>query len=217
MSTAVYLFCNEAYGRAFEAVFVEHSRQDRSHDWRIVHSTRNRRRPGIRERAKRAIDSARQVLGATQASRMYVQDVNSKDFVDSIEPGAIGVVAGFNQIFKPATIERFSIIVNFHPSILPHYSGAIPSYWALKNGESRSGFTAHVLTSKVDNGPILHQEYVAIPASCGEQELDHLISTRAAAYLDRSMDELLSGRGLTGTLLDSPYVVKVETVPSKRH
>jgi methionyl-tRNA formyltransferase len=54
--------------------------------------------------------------------------------------------------------------INFHFGLLPKYKGADPIFWQLKNGETRSGITIHVMTGEIDAGMvILKEEMPAIP------------------------------------------------------
>ena len=54
--------------------------------------------------------------------------------------------------------------VNFHGSLLPRYRGRTPHVWAIINGETKTGVTAHLIDTKVDNGDILRQLEIEIPA-----------------------------------------------------
>jgi methionyl-tRNA formyltransferase len=45
--------------------------------------------------------------------------------------------------------------INLHPGLLPKYRGADPVFWQIKNREINGGITAHLMTDKIDNGPIL--------------------------------------------------------------
>ena len=56
--------------------------------------------------------------------------------------------------------EKYS--VNFHGSLLPKYRGRTPHVWAIINGETKTGITAHVIDEEVDNGAIIDQEIVEI-------------------------------------------------------
>lgn len=51
--------------------------------------------------------------------------------------------------------------INIHGALLPQYRGANPTQWAILNGEFETGATLHVMTSGIDEGPILDQ--VKIP------------------------------------------------------
>lgn len=52
--------------------------------------------------------------------------------------------------------------INFHPSLLPRHRGAAPNYWVLKNRESRTGMTSHVIDAGMDTGPIIAQVPVPV-------------------------------------------------------
>lgn len=47
--------------------------------------------------------------------------------------------------------------VNLHPSLLPKYRGRAPINWAILNGETRLGLTAHFIDDGVDSGDIIAQ------------------------------------------------------------
>lgn len=50
--------------------------------------------------------------------------------------------------------------VNVHPSCLPQYKGALPTLWALKNGDRSSCVTIQRIGSNVDGGDILRRSKV---------------------------------------------------------
>lgn len=52
--------------------------------------------------------------------------------------------------------------INFHPSYLPAYRGPRPIEWQLINGERYGGCTAHFMTKRFDEGPIILQEKIEI-------------------------------------------------------
>ena len=52
--------------------------------------------------------------------------------------------------------------VNFHGSLLPRYRGRTPHVWAIINGETESGITAHLMNSCCDDGDIVKQLHVPI-------------------------------------------------------
>lgn len=51
---------------------------------------------------------------------------------------------------------------NLHGSLLPKYRGRTPHVWAIINGETKAGITAHVIDSGCDTGQIIHQIEVPI-------------------------------------------------------
>lgn len=54
--------------------------------------------------------------------------------------------------------------INFHPSLLPKYRGPNPYFWVLRNGEPRTGVTAHFMEETLDTGPIILQKAMDIEA-----------------------------------------------------
>lgn len=75
----------------------------------------------------------------------------------------LGYTMLFTQIFPATVIESFrSGLINFHPSLLPKYRGPHPVNWALINGESNTGVTAHFVSPKVDGGSVIMAESVSI-------------------------------------------------------
>ena len=54
--------------------------------------------------------------------------------------------------------------INFHGSLLPKYRGRTPHVWAIINGESKTGVTAHLIDQEVDNGAIIKQFEIEIPS-----------------------------------------------------
>lgn len=56
--------------------------------------------------------------------------------------------------------------INFHFGLLPRYQGADPVFWQLRNGEKEGGITVHIMTSHIDNGPVLY--YERLPLMPGE-------------------------------------------------
>lgn len=53
-------------------------------------------------------------------------------------------------------------MVNVHPSLLPKYPGLQTHQRALDAGDSHGGCTVHLVTSDLDDGPVLGQTAVAI-------------------------------------------------------
>lgn len=80
------------------------------------------------------------------------------------------LVGSWCEKFEKATydIPRIATI-NAHPSLLPKYRGPNPYFWAIKNLETESGITFHLMDKGYDTGAILAQEIVKIyPSDTGE-------------------------------------------------
>ena len=54
------------------------------------------------------------------------------------------------------------ITFNIHGSLLPKYRGRTPHVWAIINGETKAGITAHLIDAGCDTGKIIHQIEIPI-------------------------------------------------------
>lgn len=63
--------------------------------------------------------------------------------------------------------------LNIHDSLLPKYAGFSPLIWALINGESEVGVTAHMMNEGLDAGDIVSQHAVAVGPTDTATDLFH--------------------------------------------
>lgn len=61
--------------------------------------------------------------------------------------------------------------INFHGSLLPKYRGRTPHVWAIINGETVAGVTAHLMEREMDAGSVVAQHPVNIGADMTGAEL----------------------------------------------
>ncbi len=195
------LFCNEGYGAPYEAAFREWTAR-KSAEALIVKSERRRfrRGRGLRPRVRRAAWRAelawRNRRALASAGLVYAPDVNDAHFLDryvGTDRETVGLVAGFDQIFRPHAIDRFGRFYNFHPSILPYYRGPVPSHWCIANGERRTGVTVHAVAPEIDAGEILWQTVVPIETD-DERALDAALARAGAGLLTELLGLLDAGR-----------------------
>jgi len=73
--------------------------------------------------------------------------------------------AGFMRIMTPVLIEPWAgRMLNIHPSLLPRYKGLHTHQRAIDAGDREAGCTVHVVTTELDDGPILAQARVPVLA-----------------------------------------------------
>jgi methionyl-tRNA formyltransferase len=200
-----YLFCNLRFGARFTLLAREHHRRTGAR-WTVVLSSRGASPQFSSElRARWRVARLRVRLGVPVRR---VADVNAPEFAAALEPGAHGIVAGFNQIFHPATIARFASLVNLHPSVLPHYRGPLPSHWVLERGESASGFTLHRVSEAIDAGEVLFQGRVEVGGARTADELDERIAEAALPAVEAWIDHTDRGGVWTPCTLETASVYR---------
>lgn len=75
----------------------------------------------------------------------------------------LGICSTFHRILKDNHFQNVKKMINIHPSLLPAYKGGHPFTWMLKNGEQVIGVSAHLMSDKIDGGPIIFQEKMLNP------------------------------------------------------
>lgn len=104
------------------------------------------------------------------------------------------VLAGFMRVLTAGFVEHYAgRLVNIHPSLLPAFTGLHTHQRALEAGCTVAGATVHLVTQKLDDGPILAQ--AAVPILTGDTAgtlaarvvtQEHLMYPRAIAALLRA-------------------------------
>ena len=78
------------------------------------------------------------------------------------------LLIGFMRILSPWFCHHWNNrILNVHPSLLPKYAGGMDMNVheeVLKNNETETGCTIHIVTAEVDAGPIVVQKKCAVEA-----------------------------------------------------
>jgi len=68
--------------------------------------------------------------------------------------------------------------INAHPSLLPKYRGPNPYFWTIRNQETISGVTFHLIDKGFDTGAILAQEEIKIfPSDTGKTLKERTVLT----------------------------------------
>ncbi|MDR9388135.1 MAG: phosphoribosylglycinamide formyltransferase [Balneolaceae bacterium] len=102
--------------------------------------------------------------------------------VESMRPH-FGVLAGYLKKLPATLLDILSgPVFNIHPSLLPKFGGK--GFYGLRvhkavleAGETESGCTVHLVTDQYDEGPILAQARLSIPAKCTPEELAEAVLT----------------------------------------
>jgi phosphoribosylglycinamide formyltransferase-1 len=87
------------------------------------------------------------------------------DLHDTLVEYGVDIIclAGFMRILTPEFINKWDgKVLNIHPSLLPKYKGLHTHQRAIDAGDSHGGVSVHVVTSELDDGPVLGQTAVPI-------------------------------------------------------
>lgn len=108
------------------------------------------------------------LLSIIRANNIYeikAVRANSKKFIremQKLKPDVI-IVGSWGEIIKKeiSSIPKISFI-NCHPSLLPKHRGSNPYSSVIRQGETKTGVTFHILNEKIDAGDILLQAEIPV-------------------------------------------------------
>jgi formyltetrahydrofolate deformylase len=98
------------------------------------------------------------------------------------------VLARYMQIVTPQFLAEVGCaLINIHHSFLPSFIGAAPYRRARERGVKLVGATAHYVTEKLDDGPIIEQDVVRVDHRHGVSDLTRLGADVERAVLSRAV------------------------------
>lgn len=114
------------------------------------------------------------------------------------------VLARYMQILSADFVNRFpNRIINIHHSFLPAFAGADPYQQAADRGVKLIGATAHYVTAKLDEGPIIEQDVTRV---------SHRFQTRELRELGRDVERTVLARAVKWHLEDRIIVYGHRTI-----
>lgn len=115
------------------------------------------------------------------------------DFI-ALEGGVDVIFLFYTRLVTKALFKKY-FTINFHPSLLPAFTGFSPVKRALKAGVKYFGTTAHIVSEEADDGKILAQSCIPISNEYNEEALER-ISFVQKVYQMALISEMLLGGGL---------------------
>ena len=123
--------------------------------------------------------------------------------IERLEPDYL-VLAKYMRILTPETVRRFPArILNIHHSFLPAFAGARPYQQAFDRGVKVIGATAHFVTEKLDEGPIIVQQVIPV---------DHTHTAHDLSQAGRDVEQSVLARALRLVLEDRVFLCGNRTV-----
>ncbi len=80
--------------------------------------------------------------------------------------------------------------LNLHPSPLPALRGPEPLFWALRLGWTRAAMTLHLMDEELDHGPIVAQEWFALPLGQRLSAMEALAGQIGAQMIATALTDL---------------------------
>ncbi|RAP33222.1 phosphoribosylglycinamide formyltransferase [Candidatus Marinamargulisbacteria bacterium SCGC AG-410-N11] len=102
------------------------------------------------------------------------------------------ILAGYMRILDTCFFKSYkNRILNIHPSLLPSFKGLNAQKQALDFGVKISGCTVHVVTEKLDDGPILKQVSVPVLKNDTENTLSNRILEQEHKVYSQAIKEYI--------------------------
>jgi methionyl-tRNA formyltransferase len=109
------------------------------------------------------------------------------EFVQRLCPDLIWVT-DYRYILPNQLISASKLgAVNLHPGLLPKYRGRAPINWAIINGETKIGLTAHFIDDGIDTGDIIKQLSITLTS---DQDIGNAIDALIPQYRRLTKDVL---------------------------
>ena len=109
----------------------------------------------------------------------------------------IVALAGYMRVLTPFLVETWAgRMINIHPSLLPAFPGLHTHQRALEAGVAKHGCTVHLVTTSVDEGPILGQAEVEVLPGDDEDRLGARVLEQEHQLYARCLADLVRGLGV---------------------
>ena len=126
-----------------------------------------------------------------------------REIIDRFSPDLLAL-AKYMRILSPDFVARYAgKIINIHHSFLPAFIGANPYKQAHQRGVKIIGATAHFVTDKLDEGPIIAQDIIHI---------NHAYSWRDMQKAGRDVEKSVFAHALDLVLNDRVFVSENKTI-----
>jgi formyltetrahydrofolate deformylase len=123
--------------------------------------------------------------------------------IDRLQPDYL-VLAKYMRVLTPDFVRRFPArILNIHHSFLPAFVGAKPYQQAFDRGVKVIGASAHFVTEKLDEGPIIVQQVIPV---------DHTHTALDLSQAGRDVEQMVLARALKLVFEDRVFLCGNRTV-----
>ena len=103
----------------------------------------------------------------------------------------------YSMILPPEVLKIPRVCINLHGGILPQFRGSNPRQWTLIENEQESGCSMHLMTPKVDEGPVIAVKKFPVLLTDTWKDLAEKAQQCAGDLLKRFIPKILSGEKIT--------------------
>ena len=140
-----------------------------------------------------SIEQVAKVFSVPYYEVAQIEDREFYALLDVYQPDFLASVS-FTQIIGKNIRDRFPMgCVNLHNGPLPRYRGLLPTFWVLRNGETKTAATVHDLDEKLDDGDILVQREISIDKEDTWDSLMRKTKAASAHALLESVQQIKAG------------------------
>ena len=140
--------------------------------------------------------SIKSICSKNNIDYLELKNPNSEKYIEYLKTNHINLIISFSApiIFKQKLLDTPKHgCINLHCSMLPKYSGLMPSFWTLYYKEKLTGVSIHYMDSKIDNGRLLNQEVIEIPKDISIFDLLHLTKNIGGDLMCKTIKEISEG------------------------
>lgn len=142
------------------------------------------------------IKSIKSICSKNKVEYLKIMNPNSKQYIEYLQSNNVDLVISFSApiIFKENLLKTPKYgCINLHCSLLPKYSGLMPSFWTLYKNEDFTGVSIHYMDSEIDNGKLLNQEIIEIPKNISIFNLLSLTKNTGGELMCKTIKEICQG------------------------
>ena len=127
---------------------------------------------------------------------VYLEELQSSQTLERLSAYSPDFIlcACFPRVLPEALYRLPSVAcLNLHPSMLPAYRGPTPLFWQLRNGESNTGVTLHLVTDVIDGGEIVLQRQYSLADGLSHQEINRQLADLGAELFVQCLEMYAAG------------------------
>ena len=127
----------------------------------------------------------------------------------------LGIVIDYGFIINQDVIDYFPLgIINSHFSLLPEWRGADPISFSILSGQKQTGVSLMVITSGMDEGPLLSQGVLNIPEDATTPSLTDGLTRLSHSLLRDILPKYVSGEIMARTQTEIAKMMGTSTTPT---